>query len=304
MRWQSKTVNPPPPTVRRRWRPSRSLLAAVLSLLAAVAWAQSDAPLLKPGGQRVKIFVLTGQSNSLGTTADKKVPDITPGTDPLDAQIPFLWANRSTRAGDGPAALYDDSGGKIVTLRAQKGTGADPLFWGPEIGFCRQLAAAGMKDFLFVKASRGGGGNSFWLKGSGNDHMYRHVVDTVRRAVQALPDGVTFEIAALLYVQGESDSAVEAAAAGERLRLLAANLRQDLPNAAAMRVIIGGIASGGKSSDLVRTQQSALPAADPTFRYLDTLDLRSQRYDNLHFSKGAKLELGRRMAKAWLDWPQ
>ncbi|GDY19767.1 hypothetical protein LBMAG56_11120 [Verrucomicrobiota bacterium] len=301
-------MNPPtsPAAARRQRRSPRALLAGVLALLttAAVTWAQPAAPLLPPGGPRVKIFVLTGQSNSLGTTADKKEPDITPGTDPLDAQIPFFWANRSTRAGDGPTALYDDSGGKIVTLRAQKGAGADPLFWGPEIGFCRHLAAAGEKNFLFVKASRGGGGNSFWLKDHTDDHMYRHVVDTVRRAVQALPDGVTFELAALLYVQGESDSAAEAAASGERLRRLATNLRQDLPNAAAMRVIIGGIASGGKNGDVVRAQQSALPAADPTFRYLDTLDLRPQRYDNLHFSKGAKLELGRRMAKAWLDWPR
>ena len=264
--------------------------------------AQDDASPIKANGQRLKIFVLTGQSNSLGTTADKKEPDITPGKDPVDAQIPFFWANRSTRAGDGPAVLYDDSGGKIVSLRAQKGEGANPLFWGPEIGFARHLAANGMKDFLVVKASRGGGGNSFWLKGGSNDHMYQHVVNTVQQAIKALPAGITFEIAALIYVQGESDSAAEAEASGERLRLLSTNLRKDLPSAAAMKFIIGGIASGGKSGDIVRAQQSALPDADPTFRYIDTLDLRPQRYDNLHFSKGAKLELGQRMAKAWLEW--
>jgi hypothetical protein len=38
---------------------------------------------------------------------------------------------------------------------------------------------------LFVKASRGGGGKRFWLKGSADDHMYRHVVDTVRQAASA-----------------------------------------------------------------------------------------------------------------------
>ena len=37
-------------------------------------------------------------------------------------------------------------------------------------------------------------------------------------------------------------------------------------------------------------------------RYIDPLDLRPQRYDGLHFSKGAKLELGRRMAKVWIAW--
>jgi len=73
------------------------------------AGAQDEASPLKANGLQIRIFVLTGQSNSLGTTADKKDPDITPGKNPLDAQIPFFWANRSTRAGDGSAVLYDDS---------------------------------------------------------------------------------------------------------------------------------------------------------------------------------------------------
>jgi|UniRef100_UPI0037839BD6 hypothetical protein len=273
-----------------------------LTLVTATAWPQEEASPLKANGQHLKVFVLTGQSNSLGTTADKKEPDITPGKNPLDAQIPFFWANRSSRSGDGAAKLYDDSGGNIVTLRAQKGDGANPLFWGPEIGFSRHLAANGVKDFLFVKASRGGGGNSYWLKGGRDDHMYRHVVETVQQAIQALPQGVTFEVAALLYIQGESDNPAEAAASGARLKTLAENLRKDLPNAAAMKVIIGSIASGDEKSDVVRAQQSALAKTDPTFRYIDTLDLRGQRYDNLHFSKGAKLEIGQRMAKVWLEW--
>ncbi len=253
-------------------------------------------------GRRLKIFVLTGQSNSLGTTEDLSEEDITPGHDPLDAQIPFFWANRSSRAGEGCAPLYGDSGGKIVTLCAQQGEGSNPLFWGPEIGFGRTLATAGMTDLMIVKASRGGGGNSFWLKGDGDDHMYRHVVETVLQAVQALPPGTDFEISALLYVQGESDDTVEAEAAGERLRALAGHLRQDLPRADGIRVLIGGIALGGKNQDIVRAQQSALPSLEAACRYVDTLDLSAQRYDNLHFNKSAKLELGRRLARAWLEW--
>lgn len=49
-------------------------------------------------------------------------------------------------------------------------------------------------------------------------------------------------------------------------------------------------------------QSNSLGTADPAFRYIDTMDLQSQRYDHLHFSKPAKLELGRRMARAWLEW--
>ena len=39
--------------------------------------------------------------------------------------------------------------------------------------------------------------------------MYSHVVETVQQAVKALPQGVTFEVAALLYIQGESDAGAD-----------------------------------------------------------------------------------------------
>ncbi len=247
--------------------------------------------------KHVRVFVLTGQSNSLGTTADPGEKDVSPGKDALDAAIPFFWSNRSTRAGDGPSVLYGDSGGKIVSLRVQQGELDNPSFWGPEIGFGRRLAAAGVTNILIVKASRGGGGNGFWLK---NGEMYLHVVETVRQAVSALPQGKDFDIAALLYVQGESDSESEAKASGDRLRLLAQNLRKDLPNAGNMTVLTGGIAAAGHNRDIVRDRQSGLPATDPTFRYINTLDLQSQLYDQLHFNKSAKLKLGSRMADAWL----
>ncbi len=248
------------------------------------------------------MFVLTGQSNSLGTSADPAETDVSPGADPLDARVPFFWANRSTRAGDGPAVMIGGSGGRIVTLRAQQGEGANPTFWGPEIGFGRRLAAAGVSDFVIVKASRGGGGNGFWLKDSADDHMYRHVVETTKAALAALPPGAGFEVAALLYVQGESDGAQEAPVSGERLQLLAANLREDLPHAEGMGVLIGGIAAPGANRDIVRARQSALAAKDPSFRYIDTLDLEPLLYDKLHFNRSAKLTLGRRMADAWLAW--
>lgn len=287
---------------------TRALFIALL--LTPLAGVQADdspkstAPAFTKGN-RVRVFVLTGQSNSLGTTADPGEKDITPGVDPLDAQIPFFWSNRSTRLVSDSSTvfgLYGDSGGKIVTLQVQQGFKKDPLFWGPEFGFGRTLAASGMKDFMIVKASRGGGGNSYWLKGHRDDHMYRHVVDTVRTAVQQLPTGTEFDIVGLLYLQGESDDAAEAEASGERLQTLAANLRKDLPNAAAMKVLIGGIVVGGKTQDVVRTQQAALPKLDPSFRYLDNLEWKPRRYDGAHYDKPAKLEIGQRLGKAWLEW--
>ena len=93
--------------------------------------------------------------------------------------------------------------------------------------FARTLYRAGVRDFGIIKASRGGGGNSFWLKHPTNDdHMYEHVTNTVAAATADLTaNGHTFEIVGLLYLQGESDNSSEAAAAGTRLKLLSDNLR-------------------------------------------------------------------------------
>lgn len=157
-----------------------------------------------------------------------------------------------------------------------------------------------MTNILIVKACRGGGGNGYWLKGSEDDHMYRHVVDTVRNAVGKLSVDTEFEIAALLYMQGESDSDAEARTAGEHLKKLTSNLRADLPHAKRMKVLVGGIAAPGVNRDIVRAQQQALAASEPAFHYIDTLDLQPQLYDNLHFNKAAKLMIGRRIAAAWL----
>lgn len=249
----------------------------------------------------VSIFVLTGQSNSLGTTEDPQESDITPGMDPLDSRIPFFWSNRFTPTADVHAPVVGDSGGKIVPLCAQQGRKANTIVWGPEIAFGRSMAAAGAAPFLIVKASRGGGGNSFWLKGATDDHMYRHAVSTVLQALGALPPTIKFDIAALLYVQGESDNEDEAAVAGERLKRLAENLRKDLPHAMCMMVLVGGIAAPGIRRDIVRAQQAALPATAPSFLYIDTMDLQPLLYDNLHFNKPAKLEIGHRMCATWLE---
>ena len=46
----------------------------------------------KVNATHYKLFVLTGQSNSLGTTAGGEA-DPTSGSDPADAHVPFFWDN-------------------------------------------------------------------------------------------------------------------------------------------------------------------------------------------------------------------
>lgn len=247
--------------------------------------------------KHIRVYLLTGQSNSLGTTANKKDDDpANPPASAIDQEIPFYWSNRSTRAGDGPAVIIGNSGGKITTLQKQQGEGKNTTFWGPEIALGRALYTEGKRDFLIIKASRGGGGNKFWIK---DQQMYKHVLKTVQGAAADLEKrGHTFEIVCLLYVQGESNASKEAKVAGQRFADLLDQLRKDLPNAKNMQAVIGGIAAGGANRDETRKQQKELAEKRDDILYFSNLDLKGQLYDRLHFDKKAKLEIGRRFAQA------
>lgn len=266
-------------------KPNLRLLPVLLALLAAPS----------AGAAHYKLFVLTGQSNSLGTTNGTE-PDLSPGVDAADARLKFFWhnvADASTPIGD--------SGGVFKTLESQQG-GHYPgsaTHWGPEIGFGRALVRAGVENVAIVKASRGGGGNTNWSKVAGG-HMYAHVLATVNAAANALTAaGDTFEIAGLLYVQGESDTAAEAGIAGTRFLELVNNLRTELPNATHMQAVIGGIAAAGAVRDTVRTRHAAIAEATAYIHFFPNLDLQAAVTDGLHFDKAAKLLIGRRFAQAF-----
>ena len=254
--------------------------------------------------QPLDVFVVTGQSNSLGTVDPADYGQPLPEANSADAAVKFFWSNRSTRSGDATAALIGDSAGQWTTLQAQQGEGKNPVFWGPEIGFGRSLVAAGKRDVAIIKASRGGGGNSFWLKDAPDDHMYRHTLKTVTDAVRALPAGRRFRIRGIVYVQGESDNIGEAKQAGQRLEALLENLRRDLPYAEEAVLLVGGIAAGGARQDIVRGQQAAAAKHHPAIEYIGNRDLKSALYDGLHFNRAAKMEIGQRIAQAWLSRPE
>ncbi len=267
----------------------RAILFRLTVLLLCLISRQANA-------DHFKLFLLTGQSNSLGTTAGGEA-DTGPGWDPADQRVRFFWCNVADA--DKPIG---DSDGKWTTLKVQQG-GHYPNnanHWGPEFGFARQLVRAGAGPLGIIKVSRGGGGNTNWSK-SENGHMYQQLLETVSQATSRLKQQRhTFEIAGLLYLQGESDRPVEAEAAGQRLLSLLQNLRQDLPNADQMRMVVGGIAAAGETRDLVRSQQLALAKQQDSIGYFDNQDLQNQLYDRLHFDRAAKLTVGQRFASEFI----
>jgi hypothetical protein len=276
----------------RRGCEPRDMKVLCLAVMALCLFAV--APLM---ATHYEVIVLTGQSNSLGTTGGGE-EDSSPGSDSADDQVKFFWHNRV----DAERAL-GDSGGDFSSLQAQQGGmyAGDATHWGPEMGFGRAWVQSGGPPLAIIKSSRGGGGNGLWSK-EAEGHMYRQVVETVRAATEALvQNGDTFEIVGLLYLQGESDSPEEAAMAGQRLETLANNLRDDLPEAGKMVVVCGGIAADGEARDLVRKKQAEAAASNDTMVYFDNRDLKGHLYDQLHFDKAAKLMVGERFARAYGD---
>ena len=251
------------------------------------------------------LLVCTGQSNSLGTPSttitNMTLPAV--GTHPVEQslQVPFFYDNTVDGTSAGDAAL-GDSGGQWITLGLQKGGyyAYSSNHFGPEIGAARQLWDAGYRDFALVKASRGGGGNSYWDKTNADHHMYDKIVATVSNAVLTLPPGYSdFQIVGLLYLQGESNNATEAAAADTRFAALLANLRADLPQATTMSAVLGQITGDSSGNRLTTTQkQSALAASRADIGFASSTGLALQNVDglNLHYNADSLIKMGQRMA--------
>jgi hypothetical protein len=275
----------------------RLLATCVLVVLASAARAGN-----------LDVYILTGQSNALGTTAGETPFD--PGSHPADAQTAFFWSNVSTSGSSDPnnIVLYGDSGGDISTLVMQQGLDANPAFWGTEFGLARTLYDAGHSDVMVIKVARGGGGNQYWLPGTG--HMYNHIIDEVDAALTAAQlAGNTFDVKGLVYFQGESNGASEAALADVRLRGLIDGLQSHINatfpgTATAMKTVIGEIAASQSNGNrhLTTDLQKSLAASDAAITFVPTGDL-PLKSDFLHFGRDEKLEIGRRLANAFLGLP-
>jgi hypothetical protein len=256
----------------------------------------------------LEVYILTGQSNALGTTAGETPFD--PGSHPADAQTALFWSNVSGTGSSDPnnIVLYGDSGGSITSLVMQQGQDANPAFWGTEFGLARTLYDAGHSDVMIIKVPRGGGGNQYWLPGTG--HMYNHVVEQVDAALNAAQlAGNTFDVKGFVYLQGESNGATEAALADVRLRSLIDGLRSHINatfpgTATAMKTVIGEIAASQSNANRHRTTelQKGLAAGDADITFVPTSDL-PLKSDFLHFGRDEKLEIGRRFANAFLGLP-
>lgn len=261
--------------------------------------------------QTTSIFVLTGQSNSLGTTFLEESGD-GPGSHAADCETRFTWSNVNAANTGYPPLLYGSSQGMFLPLQMQQGAGDDPYFWGPEFGFARTMYDAGWRRLLIIKASRGGGGNTYWsrlafLKNADSGHMWGHLCNVVEQSLRSLAyRREKFLVRGFMYLQGESNSSQEAQIAGDRLDGLLDDfsmwIDRRFPGACTgMHSVVGEIAASQSNADRAETvrQHLALARRKKDLEFVATQDL-ALKADALHFGHEAKLEIGRRFAGAFL----
>lgn len=261
----------------------------------------------------IDVYILTGQSNALGTTRGEgaAAADYGPGIDAIDREILFYWSNVHSGNSSYPPKLYGDSSKAITHLQMQQGDGLNnPAFWGVEFGFGRSIAKQGGRKICIIKATRGGGGSSYWdpeiyQRNHDSGHMWKHVTDTVDGALQQLTSqGATFRLRGLIYIQGESNGMDEARAAAGRLAAFISGLRHHITkhhavDASGMPVVVVEIADpdGKASRQTTVIQHRQFADWHHGVAFVKTRDLALQA-DGIHFANKSKHVIGERVAEA------
>lgn len=273
--------------------------------------------------RELKIFLLTGQSNSLGTVKGSPAsPELLKKYEP---QATLYWhENFGQREG-----VFAGASTAWEQVRPAMPRYNGNLCMGPEYGFAFTLEKNGWfkdADVAVVKASRDGGDNSHWQK---HGQAYQALVQAVKNACGAVDRSryskVTFS--GLLYLQGESNAGTSVPESASRFLELLNDLSADLKPygdtsaLAAQKAIIGenanwdgrnetdaetgNITGGLEGRDTTvqgkTTQQvmKSLAASRPGMGYVPTRDLPKLTAGDtmgVHYSGTAQISIGARFA--------
>jgi hypothetical protein len=237
-----------------------------------------------PPSKPCKLFLLGGQSNMDGCGRSEELPE---SYQAHPANV-VAWDNRKQCW----VPLTKDS---MAIARRQQ--------FGPEIAFAHRIAKAFPDQMIaIIKTSAGGTKlHTQWVPGK---VMYQKFIRNFRKACAQLEAaGVDYEVAGMLWMQGESDSeTVEMAEAYEaNLKLLVADVRKQTRRAD-LPIVVGRISSSllkktpwnFDQAKTVQAAQEAVAAEDEHVHIINT-DALSTLKDNTHFNTKAQLTLGKQM---------
>jgi len=245
---------------------------------------------------KVKVWLLGGQSNMRGHGNPAEVTDPTYQVRQGDV-MHYHWQHNDAADDYGWEQLLW-GGGRTETT--QEGG------FGPELSFGRAMADEYPDERIaLIKHSPGGTNlHTQWDPVGGS--VYAAFVSTAHDALDALTaQGLDFEIAGMLWMQGEADTkdAANAAAYEDNLNDLIAAVRTEF-STPEMPFILGLTYGNGDYTDTVRAGQLAAAAADVDVLVVNMDDRELVTYDTIHMNTASQLLFGQRLAAAYQTIPE
>jgi hypothetical protein len=235
------------------------------------------------------IFVLAGQSNMQGFQGDANHYPIDINKD--DQNIPFYWVDPESR-----------SNGAWLTLQAQPGIFSAGHF-GPEITFARKLYEAGFHPAIFKYSAHGTSLANNWKTPKAGG-LYDQMVNELQNAVKKLAKpGVTVNIKAFLWIQGESDAESKdmSDAYESNLQTLIGDFRENVAKNPKLPIILGVDEQNPsvKQNPEVVNSQKRLAANNANIKFTSMIGL--QKADSTHLSPDGLQFHGNRLFDAYKD---
>nr|WP_321440551.1 sialate O-acetylesterase [uncultured Hyphomonas sp.] len=268
----------------------RFVLCSVVFVMSACAGVSSDLQTLPP--EPPEVFLLMGQSNMSGRGHLEDLPD------GRLAPTPNIQAYGNDGMLRMAAAPVDSALNQIDQVSADRSAGVDPgLAFAHEI-----LREHPFRNIILVPCAKGGSAISEWARSLSRDTLYG---SCLARAIEASEYGA---VSGILWYQGESDTDrfEDAAAWSDRFRTIVADLRTDLADndLPFVMISIGDRPEKGRFAErfpawgALQTAQDAFQA--DTVIVVPAAGL-GRNDDQLHLSTDGLLELGQRIADAWLQ---
>lgn len=270
-------------------------------VLSTAVFVLTSMSIAEPDYREIKVFLLLGQSNMMGSGQVSELDAEPPGPR-QDILYRYLFPSRPGE----PEGRDSGSDGIIpLAYRMRDGKGS----FGPELTLGAELKDRYFPqvDIVLLKFARGGTSLlDDWNPGGNDTLLYRRSLDYIRENLEILRNmGFHPEIEGAFWFQGEAESngnrytPEEAETYGQNLQDLVDSYRFDLKQADLPFVFarINPTLPHYTNTIPVREAIVRVASRDPNARWVDTDDLTYP--DKLHVDGPGQLILGRRFASAW-----
>lgn len=268
-----------------KWHHDRLTLLVILVMLATASAANADdtAPAAPTAAEKVKVFIFAGQSNMVGRSNPKLLPE--------EYRQPLpnvrLYADGAWRELGGPLRSRQDG-------------------IGPEVAAARLLSATFPEENIVLVKTSVGGTN---LHTQWNPQLKNSLYARMLKDVQTATEGKEAEIVAMFWAQGGGDSKTEAGAKayGKNLAAFIAQARRDFGHAELPFIFSATLwdpavppVSPGKYPYMAAVEKGKTEVAKTVPHTATVSTARLTRIPNDgHYDTSGTLEFGRRFFEAW-----